>query len=146
MIPDFDVATLAEKQMYYYNGSHCIYCNNRTELVDSIEVYQESHGLIYICRGCRAWVGVHHKNTDQAYGTVAKKTLRDLRHQCHLVYDPLWKKKLELTGKSVKYIRGKAYRWLAELLGIDPQESHIGYLNEEQCRIVIEECKKYYKI
>lgn len=136
--------TLAERQMFYYNGAKCPYCKGDTDLVDSIEVYQESHGLIYICRPCQAWVGVH-QGTDTSLGTVAKKSLRTLRHEAHLVFDPLWQHKKKLTGLSTKGVRVKAYRWLRELLDIDKTEAHIGYLNESQCRIVIEECKKYYK-
>lgn len=144
MVP-FEKATLAEKQMYYYNGAYCIYCMGETDLVDSIEVYQQSHGLIYICRNCRAWVGVHGGALgDQSLGTVAKKALRDLRHEAHYWFDPLWRKRVE-QGAKVKAARGAGYAWLANLLGIESVQSHIGYFNDAQCIAVIEECKKHYK-
>lgn len=138
-----DGKTLAEKQMWYYNAHKCIYCNQPTDLIDSIEVYQESHGLIYRCTTCLAHVGVH-KGGDQAMGTVAKKELRDLRHEAHKWFDPLWESKCSRSQIKRNSARRKAYAWVAEFLKIDPVESHIGYFNIEQCKALIEECKKYY--
>lgn len=142
MVP-FEKATLAEKQMYYYNGAYCIYCQGETDLVDSICVYQESHGLIYRCSKCNAHVGVHGGSLgDQSLGTVAKKALRDLRSECHKYFDPLWRKRME-QGVKIKAARAGGYAWLAKILGIETCESHIGYFNEEQCKIVIAECLKH---
>ena len=135
--------TLAERQMYYYNAHKCPYCNGYTDLVDSIEVYQESHGLIYICRPCKAWVGVMF-NSDQALGPLAKSSLRVLRQEAHKWYDPLWQAKVRKDNVSVKTAKGKAALWMGKILNIAREESHIGYLNNEQCHLLIEECKKHY--
>lgn len=133
--------TLAERQMYFYNGSKCPYCFNYTEIVDSEIVYQQSHGLIYYCKDCQAWVGMHN-GTDQALGTLAKKNLRDKRRQAHALFDPLWEKKVAL-GFSKTQARKKAYQWVTNILMINPVEAHIAYFNEEQCDKLIAECKKF---
>lgn len=135
--------TLAERQMLYNNASHCPYCSNQTVYVDSKEVYRDSHGMIYICRPCKAWVGVHHGNTDQAYGFVAKKELRELRHLTHKWFDGLWQKKVKM-GTTRKQAQILARKWLANFLDIEIVECHIGMFTEELCQRTIEECKKYY--
>lgn len=141
--PYMEGKTLHEKQSQFFNAHRCPYCGEQTQLIDSIKVYRESYGLIFFCEKDAAWVGVH-KGTDQSLGTLAKKGLRELRHQCHLVFDPLWQTKKEATGLSTKAVRGKAYKWVSEILGIEREAAHIGYLNSEQCKKLIDECRKFY--
>lgn len=50
-------------------GKVCPYCGRPTEFVDSSVIYGRSYGMIYLCRDCRAYVGVH-KGTDQALGRL----------------------------------------------------------------------------
>jgi hypothetical protein len=135
--------TLAEKQMHYYNGHKCPYCDGLTELVESKDVYISGidYGLMYICRPCGAQVGCH-QGTDQALGPLAKKTLRDLRHEAHKYFDPMCNKKME-QGFSRKASRKAGYKWLQKILGVQPEEAHIGFCGIEQCKLVIAECKKY---
>jgi hypothetical protein len=135
--------SLHELQSQYYNGHRCPYCNGYTDLVDSKEVYRESHGLIYLCRPCQAWVGVHHANTDQSYGFVADKALRELRHETHKWFDPMWDAKVK-AGMAKQAAQAQARKWLAKLLGIDVIICHIGMFDNEQCRKTIAECKKYW--
>lgn len=40
-------------------GKICPYCGKPTEFVDSSVIYGRSYGMIYLCRDCRAYVGVH---------------------------------------------------------------------------------------
>lgn len=142
MIKFLENTTLAERQMFYFNGYRCPYCGNDCDYVDSIEVYRESYGMIYICRPCQAWVNVH-KGSDQAFGFVAKSDLRDLRHQTHLLFDPLWQKKVSM-GESRRKSQIAARRWMAEFMGISIEEAHIGMMDNEQCKKLIDECKKWY--
>lgn len=135
--------TLHERQIKFYNGTHCAYCGHLTDYVDSIEVYQQSYGMIYICRNCTAWVNCH-TGSDQSFGFVAKRDLRDIRHEAHKVFDPLWQKKIELGFKK-KFAQSVARKWLAKELEIDVVECHIGMFTSEQCRKVIELCIPYYK-
>lgn len=124
-------------------GRLCPYCFSKTEYVDSIEVYSRSYGMIYLCRPCKAWVGVH-KNTDRALGRLADCELRDAKKLAHFYFDSLWKRKMS-QGLNKNHARGKAYRWLAGELNIDPELCHIGMFDVEQCNRVIELCKTYYR-
>lgn len=135
--------TLAERQMHYYNGFKCPYCDKETELVNSERVYGpgQDYGLMYVCFPCQAHVGTK-SGTDQALGPLAKKTLRDLRHECHKFFYPLIDKKTDQGFSKISATRS-AYKWLQQILNIQPEEAHIGYLNNEQCRKVIESCKAY---
>lgn len=145
MEPKFLInTTLHERQCRFYNGHECPYCGNICDYVDSSAVYQQSYGMIYLCRPCQVWVGVHHGNTDQSYGFVAKKALRDLRHETHKMFDPLWERKSQY-GLTKKQAQAKARKWLADLLQIDVVECHIGMFHEEQCRKTIEFCKPHHK-
>lgn len=142
MIKFLENTTLHERQMRFYNGNFCPYCSEQCDYIDSIEVYRESYGYIYICRLCQAWVNVH-KGSDQAFGFVAKSDLRNLRHQTHLLFDPLWQKKVS-QGESRRKSQIAARRWMADFMDISIEEAHIGMMDNDQCKKLIEECKKWY--
>lgn len=145
---DFDISrySLFERQSKFYNGFQCVYCFGDNELIESKDFYKSGidYGLLYWCKKCDAHVGCHF-GTDKSLGTVAKKELRDLRHQAHFYFDPMWKKRKELSGLTTKGARAKAYNWMSTILAIEKEASHIGYLNIEQCKRLILECKKYIK-
>lgn len=143
MIKYLENTTLHERQMKYYNGSTCPYCNNFCDFVDSSEVYQQSYGMIFICRPCRAWVNVHNQSSDQAFGFVAKKDLRDLRHEAHKWYDGLWHSKLS-QGISKRKAQVAARKWMSEFMQVSIEQAHIGMMDNEDCLKLIEECKKWY--
>jgi hypothetical protein len=109
-------------------GKVCAYCNGATTYVDSAEVYRRSYGMIYLCRPCRAWVGVH-KGSNVALGRVANAELRDLKKAVHAVFDPVW--------KQGHLPRGKAYEWLALRMDLPVEQCHVGMFNEKQCRLAI---------
>lgn len=58
-----------------FKGKVCPYCKEQTEYVDSACIYGKSYGMIYLCRKCDAYVGVH-KGTNKALGRLANKELR----------------------------------------------------------------------
>jgi hypothetical protein len=124
------------------DASVCPYCNNPTQYTDSAVVYGRSYGMIYACLPCQAWVGVH-KGTDRALGRLANSELRELKKAAHSWFDPLWRKKVE-QGFPKQKARGKAYKWLAQQMGIEPKDCHIGMFDENSCRLVIEICSKVY--
>lgn len=123
-------------------GLICQYCNAPTEYVDSNEVYRKSYGMIYLCRGCAAWVGVH-KGTSIALGRVANEELRYAKKEAHFWFDGLWKHKIK-GGESKHSARSGAYKWLAKAMNVEPELCHIGMFTTEQCEEVVELCKKYY--
>jgi hypothetical protein len=62
-------------------------------------------------------------------GDLANAPLREARMAAHAAFDPLWK-----TGQKR---RGSAYAWLAEQLGIDRRDTHIGMFDEATCARVV---------
>lgn len=103
-----------------YCGKEAIWCENK-------EIYGKNYGdsvMCYYCKECDAYVGCH-KNTSTPLGTMANKELRELRKQCHLLFDPLW--------KSGKMSRKKAYKYLEEKTGL----KHIAWCNEEECKKIL---------
>jgi hypothetical protein len=126
-------------------GKKCPYCDAKTVLVDSAEVYSRSYGMIYLCRPCKAWVGVH-KNSKKnvALGRVGNSTLREWKKMAHASFDSLWIRKIT-QGFSKNASRKMAYKWLALRMGLKPSQTHIGWMDVEQCKQVCEICKPYIK-
>lgn len=110
-------------------GKVCPYCNKGTVYVDSGEIYGKSYGMIYLCRPCRAYCGVH-KGTDKSLGRIANTELRELKKQAHASFDRMWNNK----GMG----RNQAYKWLSKRMNLPPHLTHIGMFDCDQCKIVIE--------
>jgi len=110
--------------------------------------YGVSYGMIYLCRPCDAWVGVH-KGTDTPKGCLANKELRQWKMKAHAAFDPLSEAKLrkrrEERGQDYKKVwaRGSGYRWLSQKLGIPSAECHIGMFDVETCKRVVELCQPF---
>lgn len=108
----------------------CPYCNNPAKLVDSSVVYGRSYGMIWLCKPCDAYVGVHKSSaTHMPLGTLANRATREARKRAHAAFDPLW--------KSRRLNRSYAYQLLSEFLGIDGKDTHIGNFTVEQCERVV---------
>lgn len=109
----------------------CPYCGNRAEYVDSAVVYGRSYGMIYLCRNCMAYVGVH-KGTDKPLGRLANAELRHWKKRAHAAFDPLWQRGC-FRGR-----RSNAYAWLAQKMGLPIKQTHIGMFDVSECRRVIQ--------
>ena len=111
------------------HGWSCPYCGPPTKLVEDTEIYGKSYGTkCYVCRPCNAWVGCH-KGTNQSLGRIANKELRELKHQAHEAFDPIWKEGF--------LPRTEAYRILSLAFELPIEHTHIGMFDEELCRKVI---------
>ena len=114
----------------------CPYCNQEAKQVKGSEIYTNlkhlHHLTFWQCEPCKAYVGCH-KHTGEPLGTLAKKDLRTKRQDTHLLFDPLWKR------DGLKYFknRGRAYRWLANAMGIPKDQCHIALFDLEQCEEAI---------
>jgi len=89
--------------------------------------------------GCSDWpqcdgLVACHKGTSTPRGKATNKATRDARIRAHAAFDALW----EPMGRDW---RGRAYRWLAEQVGHDAGELHIGYSGLEMCQQIIEVCE-----
>ena len=98
---------------------YCDYCGRQAEYVDSKVVYGKSYGMMYLCRNCMAYVGVH-KGTDKPLGRLA-----------NAVFDPLWQR-----GRFRGH-RNAAYGWLAQKMGLPVEQTNIGMFDVAQCRKAI---------
>lgn len=112
----------------------CNYCGKPAEYVDSTVVYGSSYGMIYYCKPCNAWVGVH-KGSSSPLGTLANAELRACRRKAHGMFDRIWRRRW--------MSRSKAYAWLAVQMGLTLEETHIGMFSVEQCRKVIDLCIQF---
>ncbi len=125
-------------------GKICPYCGKKTRLENSSSVYNgRSYGLIYICKPCDAFVGIHKDGSNRALGRLANADLRHFKKEAHAWFDPIWQAKVKL-GQNKFQARTGAYTWLSTAMGIDRNDTHIGMFDIDQCKLVIDLCKKYY--
>lgn len=114
-------------------GRVCPYCGGKPELVGGAIIYRRRPDLyekkFWLCRGCWAYVGCHPGTTDPL-GRLADSTLRSLKSRAHGVFDRLW--------QNGTVTRRQAYLLLADRMGLDPDEAHIGQFDSDQCRKVVE--------
>lgn len=119
----------------------CNYCGDEAKHVKGDAIYPHRPDLydlnFWRCKPCEAYVGCH-KGTAEPLGRLANAELRRLKSEAHKAFDPLWLEK----GGSKKQARTEAYQRLAVQMGLSEDECHIGMFSEEQCRKVIELCRK----
>lgn len=109
----------------------CPYCGKRAEYIDSASIYHgRSYGMIYLCRACDAYVGVH-DGTDIPKGSLANAELRYWRRLAHAAFDPMWQ-----SGRFY-HRRNAAYSWLAEKMELPKESTHIGMFDTLACKKVI---------
>lgn len=115
----------------------CRYCGSPVVYTSNAEVYGREYGTgrCYLCRNCRAFVGVH-PNTDIPLGSLANEELREWRKQAHLWFDQLWKRPARVMT------RHNAYGWLATQMGLPREKTHIGMFEIDECQKVIELVKE----
>lgn len=118
----------------------CPYCGKRSVVATGAKVYPNrpdlSDGWYFACWPCRAWVGTHERS-GKPLGRLANAELRSAKQRAHAVFDPLWKAKMRRDKVSQKVARGAGYTWLADQLGIKPEDCHIGEFSVEQCEEVV---------
>ena len=118
----------------------CDYCGGDALLTDSAEVYDgRSFGLIWLCRPCKAYVGCH-RGTEKPLGRLANAELRGWKIKAHAAFDALWKGKMRRDQCNKKTARNAGYKWLAKALEIDFADCHIGMMDVQMCKRVIEVC------
>jgi len=97
--------------------------------------------MIWICRPCNAYVGVHKNNQEYIpLGRLANAELRSWKEKAHSAFDPMWKAKIRRDGCSKSKARKAGYKWLADQLGIKASDCHIGEFDIDSCKKVIKAC------
>lgn len=116
----------------------CGYCNVVAELVHGGVIYPRRHDLrllkFWLCRQCGAYTGTHiNSPTHAPKGGLARTERRLARIEAHKAFDPLWR------GGGMT--RAAAYAWLRLKLGLN-DAPHIGFMDEAQCKRVVEICRE----
>lgn len=115
----------------------CPYCGGFSKKVTGEVVYPHRKDLwelkFYLCSPCDAYVGTH-KSTDKPLGRLADMRLRTAKKAAHAAFDPMW--------RNGPMTRTEAYKWLAEKLGIDGKDCHIGMFDMDMCNLVIKYCQE----
>jgi zinc-finger-containing domain len=119
---------LTEIQDKIFKGKVCPYCKQPSEFVNSRVIYGRDYGMIYLCKPCGAYVGVH-KNTNEALGRLANSDLRYWKKEAHAYFDLIWIHKF-LT-------RSEAYSWLSTKLNLPAEYTHIGMFSVKTCKDVV---------
>lgn len=120
-------------------GKECPYCGKDSKYVDSSEIYGRSYGMVYLCKPCDAYAGVH-KGTDNALGRLANYELRKAKQEAHFYFDKLWTEKIA-RGFKKGIARNTAYIWLSNKLNLPGEETHIGWFDMDMCKKVVDICK-----
>lgn len=110
----------------------CDYCGNPVIFASNAEIYGKEYGSgkCYMCTSCDTYVGVH-EGTMIPYGKLANQELRDLKKECHCLFDPIWTKNRWIN-------REQAYGKLATLLGIPIEECHFGFFDKDMLHRCLE--------
>jgi DNA-directed RNA polymerase subunit RPC12/RpoP len=126
-----------KKQKVLKSPKTCRYCNSKVELVSNKEVYgrEYGNGKCYKCVKCGAFVGVH-PDLKTPLGILADKELRELRKKAHGLFDRIWKNKKNYESRT--RARNKAYKKLAEKLGIPYNECHFSWFDKDTILEAIE--------
>jgi len=128
------------------SGKICPYCGKPTIHCSDSVIYGRTYGgMMYVCSTCDAYVGCHKPNPTQALGRLANAELRQYKIAAHASFDSLWQRKIDRDGVSKTQGRKAAYRWLSKATGIEVEYCHIGMMDIEECKKVIEVCAPFVK-
>lgn len=117
----------------------CRYCGNDVVFTSNAEIYgrEYGNGRCYLCRTCKAFVGVH-TGTEIPLGTLANDELRKARKKAHNEFDKLWKRPTRIMTRYM------AYGWLADKMGLEQKYTHIALFEIEQCKKVVKLVKEKF--
>ncbi len=124
---------------------YCSFCaekgqNSKIIVVNNKQVYGRSVGKwswIYICRGCRQYVGMH-PYTTVPLGLRADFKTRQQRIISKGKFNDLWYLRRQKHEISVR-MRTMYYKLLAEEMNLKKEDCHFGMFDYEQC-IEAEKC------
>lgn len=117
---------------FYPIPTECPYCGSSVILTSNTTIYGKPYGngKCYKCTGCDAYVGVH-TGTNIPLGRLANKELRELKKECHALFDKAWRDNKTLNRRS-------AYKCLAKMLEIPVGKCHFGWFD----KVLLCEAKK----
>ena len=117
----------------YAGKVECHYCNKPAVMVHGDVIYPNrsdlSSLLFWKCECCGAYVGTHKNSGGVPLGILANADLRKAKSTAHAHFDSIW--------RGGKISRKDAYKKLAEYLGIDKRDCHIGMFDVAMCKRVL---------
>lgn len=115
--------------MIHLQPTICNLCNGEVIYTSNSKIYGREYGSgkMYFCTKCGAYVGTHIPRPKEAFGILANEEMREMKKKCHSLFDEKWIH--EKTIQQKKKARKKAYKWLADTLGIAVEECHFGYFD-----------------
>lgn len=118
----------------FVDGVTCNYCGKSAVLTTGQIIYPHREDLKFLkfwqCVSCDAYVGCHKNSKDyKPLGILANRELRQLRIKAHGLFDLSW--------RSGKITRDKAYQRLSQSMGIKKKDCHIGHFNIDQCEMAL---------
>lgn len=118
----------------------CIECGSATALVTGEAIYPHRPDLyskkFWLCE-CGAYCGCHGV-TERPLGNPCGSATRHARMAAHRVFDPIW--------KSREMGRREAYTWLSEMMGLAPEQTHIGMFTRDQALEVVRHCRERRRV
>jgi hypothetical protein len=125
------------------HGPACPYCNGKSILRPETFIYNEHYSdkNYWVCENypnCNAYVGTHGHGIWQNFpmGRLANPDLRNLKKNAHQLFDHMWKTKT--------IARGEMYSWMRRVMNLTEPEAHIGELDNDRCRELIEHLNELY--
>lgn len=95
--------------------------------------------VFFVCP-CGAWTGSH-EGTAVPRGRPGNALTRQMRTLAHEAFDPIWRRShIRRRDKHRAQARARAYRWLAQELGLHIDDCHIGLFDAAMCERVIQVC------
>ncbi|WP_158636418.1 zinc-finger-containing protein [Luteimonas marina] len=110
----------------------CPYCCRPAALLHSQSrgyPYPANWGPAWKCATCDACIRCY-AGSERPLGSLANAETREWRRRAHAALDAFWRD----GGMS----RSAAYRWMAKAMGLTKAEAHIGRMDPEACRQLIE--------
>ena len=106
----------------------CNLCRGKVVLTSNARIYgrELGSGNIYLCTKCGAYVGTHKNDKERALGLLANEEMRQLKIQCHNLFDLKWK-----YLPDGNRLRGLAYRDLADKMGLERSSCHFGWFDRD---------------
>ena len=131
-----------KRHAMHYVDPVCVECGGMGVMTSGERAYphrRDNWGKIYFQCPCGAIVGCH-PGTAVPAGRPASTHTRALRYRAHELFDRRWGRG-ERSPHGYGYARQKAYKWLADFMGVPLDEAHIGLFDADQCNRLIAACQ-----
>ena len=105
----------------------CNLCGGEVSFVRNELIYGRPYGSgrAYLCSVCGAYVGTHANSPRTAMGLLADDEMRELRKQCHELFDMTWHDRKE---RSIRYME------LARKMDMNSADCHFAWMDKSDLK------------